>query len=92
MLKIAKHAGGVANFVPISAAPDKDAAKHRISTPRTLFSHGEDGLKVPRREAQYVRECLANVYPELAKKPFKSTRLCWFVPLSCLIDDVLREL
>lgn len=52
-----------------------------VSTPRTISSHGEDGLKIPITEAQMLRACLREVFPDLAEKPVSSTRLCWQVVL-----------
>lgn len=61
-----------------------------VSTPRTILSHGEDGLKIPLPEAQMIRACLREVFPDLAGKPFSSTRLCWYTdsPDSDWIIDV----
>ncbi|CDO77050.1 hypothetical protein BN946_scf184403.g25 [Trametes cinnabarina] len=49
-----------------------------VSTPRTVLSHGPDGLRIPKASLQKLRAELAQVYPELAKKPFAATRLCWY--------------
>ncbi|KAI5121451.1 hypothetical protein M0805_009559 [Coniferiporia weirii] len=90
IVKVAKHTGGVTNFVPIPSAPALDAASAKISSPRTVFSHGPDGLKIPQPDAQIIRDCLQEVYPELANKPFNYTRLCWYTdsPDSDWIIDV----
>ena len=53
-----------------------------VSTPRTVLTHGEDGLRIPKSEARFLRECLRKTFPELADRPFKGTRLCWCV-LAC---------
>lgn len=50
-----------------------------VSTPRTLLSHGPEGLLVPREMILQFRAILTIIYPELAKKDFLSTRLCWSV-------------
>ncbi len=50
-----------------------------ISTPRTAISNGEDGLRIPKADVQALRNNFKKVYPELAKKPFVRTRLCWCV-------------
>lgn len=73
VVKFAKHAVGYTNFLPAQNAPDGP----KISTPRTILSHGTDGLKIPKGEAKFLRDCLKEVYPGLAKKPLASTRLCW---------------
>ncbi|KAI0692103.1 FAD dependent oxidoreductase [Cytidiella melzeri] len=48
------------------------------STPRTKLTDGEDGLRIPKQAVKDLRTHLAQIYPELAKKPFASTRLCWY--------------
>ena len=51
----------------------------KISTPRTITSHPDsgDGLRVPRSALRALRDQLRQVYPELAKKPWAETRMCW---------------
>lgn len=51
----------------------------KISTPRTITSHPDsgDGLRVPRSALRALRECLRQVYPELAERPWAGTRMCW---------------
>ena len=72
-MKIAKHTGGYTNVLPT-----KNNSSRHFSCPRTVTSHGpKDGLKIPRAEAHILRECLRDIYPDLADKPFSSTRLCW---------------
>ena len=34
---------------------------------------------IPKTEMKLLRENLAKLYPELAKKDFVETRLCWWV-------------
>lgn len=72
ILKMAIHAGGYANFEPTPQSTTP------ISTPRTIGSHGVDGLRIPKAMAKALREHLRAVYPELADKPFSGTRLCWY--------------
>lgn len=71
------------------------SAAHAISTPRTVLSHAQDGLRIPKATLSVIRNNLQAVCPDLAKKPFVSTRLCWYVrfgsfcvhfPLSRSID------
>ncbi|KAI0260175.1 FAD dependent oxidoreductase [Gloeopeniophorella convolvens] len=72
IVKFAIHESGVVHYP--SASPT------RISTPRTAASHGAtEGLRVPRSTLRRLRAALRDVYPELADKPFASTRLCWRV-------------
>ncbi|KAJ3475621.1 hypothetical protein NLI96_g11721 [Meripilus lineatus] len=49
-----------------------------VSSPRTSLSHGDDGLRIPKKVAQTIRNNLRMVYPELGEKPFSGTRLCWY--------------
>ncbi|KAI0629034.1 FAD dependent oxidoreductase [Trametes polyzona] len=72
IVKLAIHDGGYTQTVtnPKSGEP--------VSTPRTVLSHGDDGLRIPKAALQKLRTELAQVYPELAKKTFAATRLCWY--------------
>ncbi|KAL5504668.1 hypothetical protein ACEPAH_7331 [Sanghuangporus vaninii] len=90
LIKMGSHVGGVTNMVPIVNAPTVDVISSGISSPRTTLSHGVDGLKVPKSEARFIRECFRKVFPELGEKPFSSTRLCWYTdsPDSNWIIDV----
>ncbi|KAF8270485.1 FAD dependent oxidoreductase [Lactarius quietus] len=75
------------SVVTIQLTPD-EAARYRdapsytderpVSTPRTISSHGDDGLRVPQSALRHLRSSLRDVYPELAEKPFAATRLCWY--------------
>ncbi|KAL7277840.1 hypothetical protein ACG7TL_008785 [Trametes sanguinea] len=72
VMKLAIHDCGYTQ--PVKS--DKSASP--VSTPRTVLSHGPDGLRVPKASLHKLRSELAQVYPELAKKPFAGTRLCWY--------------
>ncbi|TFK50911.1 FAD dependent oxidoreductase [Heliocybe sulcata] len=72
ILKMGKHCGGHINPVVIGQS------KSSISTPRTLSSHGDDGLRVPKTMLHDIRALLSTTYPDLSKKPFATTRLCWY--------------
>lgn len=48
-----------------------------ISTPRTVTSDGEDGLRIPKVALKALRENLVRIYPDIGSKPFFGTRLCW---------------
>ncbi|KAF9268707.1 FAD dependent oxidoreductase [Marasmius fiardii PR-910] len=66
ILKMAFHRAGFTHVV------------EGISTPRTVTSHPENGLSIPKGVVKEFRENLRQVYPDLAQKPFTSTRLCWY--------------
>ncbi|KAH9046853.1 FAD dependent oxidoreductase [Lactarius hengduanensis] len=72
VVKFGLHGSGVAHYTT------GDTDKQPVSTPRTISSHGEDGLRVPRSTVRLLRSSLRDVYPELAEKPFAATRLCWY--------------
>ncbi|KAI0332963.1 FAD dependent oxidoreductase [Cubamyces sp. BRFM 1775] len=72
VVKLAIHDGGYTQ--PRKCAKTEDV----VSTPRTVLSHGADGLRIPKASLQKLRAELHQVYPELAKKPFAGTRLCWY--------------
>ncbi|KAF9451499.1 FAD dependent oxidoreductase [Macrolepiota fuliginosa MF-IS2] len=49
-----------------------------ISTPRTILSEPDNGWAIPKESLRELRNGLRKVYPDLARKPFLSTRLCWY--------------
>ncbi len=71
IVKCAIHSGG---FVRKIKAEKSDIF---VSTPRTVTSDGLDGLRIPKSAVQKLRNELGRIYPDLAKKPFSGTRLCW---------------
>lgn len=76
-LKIARHAYGYLN--PISAASGST-----ISTPATHLTHPTASTLVPQAEQAAMRAALRQMvpWPELAERPFSSTRLCWYTDTS----------
>ncbi|KAI0682765.1 FAD dependent oxidoreductase [Cerioporus squamosus] len=72
IMKLAIHTGG---FVQKIKPEHSDIF---VSTPRTVVSDGIDGLRIPKSSVRKLRSELANIYPDLAKKPFSGTRLCWY--------------
>lgn len=71
-LKIARHAYGYLN-------PTTSAQGTPISSPVTHLTHPNAAL-VPEAEQVAMREALCEMipWPELADRPFKSSRLCWY--------------
>ena len=53
--------------------------QEKISTPRTILSHGEDGLRIPKSKIKEMRQHLRGLFPDLAERPFASTRMCWWI-------------
>lgn len=51
--------------------------QNAVSTPRTILSDAEEGLRIPKAILKELRSRLREVYPDLAEKPFSGTRLCW---------------
>ena len=49
-----------------------------VSTPRTILSDGVGGLAIPKAALRDLRTRLGEVYPELAKREFNGTRICWY--------------
>ncbi|KAG0702883.1 FAD dependent oxidoreductase [Suillus ampliporus] len=68
VVKFSIHSAGYVSTVPGST----------ISTPRTIVSHPDNGLCVPRSDLKELRVQLRRVYPALAEKPFSGTRMCWY--------------
>ncbi|PSR78914.1 FAD dependent oxidoreductase-domain-containing protein [Coniella lustricola] len=73
ILKIARHAYGYLNP---TASPIVAGAT--ISTPVTHLTQPD--LAVPQVEQDAMRAALAEMipWPELVKRPFKSTKMCWY--------------
>lgn len=71
MLKIAKHAYGYLNPVPANNADV-------VSQPMTHLTHPD--LAIPKSEQVALRAALREMvpWPELADRPFTSTKLCWY--------------
>ncbi|PPQ62942.1 hypothetical protein CVT24_006182 [Panaeolus cyanescens] len=69
VVKMAIHAAGYTHA---------DQANGSISTPRTLLSHPNDGLCIPKDTIKDLRKYLKDLYPELAMMPFSGTRMCWY--------------
>ncbi|XP_006461240.1 hypothetical protein AGABI2DRAFT_70165 [Agaricus bisporus var. bisporus H97] len=53
-------------------------ANGAISTPRTILSHPDNGSAIPKSSLPLLRKCLRELYPDIAEKPFRGTRLCWY--------------
>lgn len=68
VLKVAIHGPGFTHT----------AVNSNLSTPRTITSDPDNGLAIPKHILQELRKGLREVYPDLAKKPFSATRLCWY--------------
>ncbi|PPQ88449.1 hypothetical protein CVT25_011575 [Psilocybe cyanescens] len=69
IVKMALHSAGFTHF---------DDTNGMISTPRTVVSDPINGLLVPRDSLQDMRMYLGKIYPDLNRKPFTATRLCWY--------------
>ncbi|KAF8161269.1 FAD dependent oxidoreductase [Crassisporium funariophilum] len=55
-----------------------DDVKGTSSTPHTVTSDPIRGLLIPKPALQDLRTHLRDVFPDLARKPFIGTRLCWY--------------
>ncbi|ORX35725.1 FAD dependent oxidoreductase [Kockovaella imperatae] len=69
LVKFAIHAAGYTNPLPES---------NGVSVPRTKLTPGAEEGMIPLTEMRLLREQLATIYPELAKKDFVQTRMCWY--------------
>jgi sarcosine oxidase/L-pipecolate oxidase len=73
IVKMAIHAAGYTN----SKAPS--ASGKGVSVPRTKLTPGTEGTgAIPADAVRAIRAFLKDTYPELAKKPFVDTRMCWY--------------
>nr|ODO01206.1 sarcosine oxidase [Cryptococcus depauperatus CBS 7855] len=66
LLKMSIHGAGYIN--PING----------VSVPRTKLTPGAEDGAIPKVMLTDLRESLAEVYPELAKKDYVDTRICWY--------------
>lgn len=69
IVKMAIHGAGYTNTV---------AHGGKVSVPRTKLTPGAENGAIPVEAVRKIRQHLADHYPELAKKPFVDTRLCWY--------------
>lgn len=76
-LKIARHAYGYLNPVTTGGS---DGGGRTFSTPATHLTHPKAPTLVPQAEQVAMRAALRQMvpWPELAERPFSSTRLCWY--------------
>jgi len=74
IVKVSAHGAGYTHVLPSESSEGGSG----VSTPRTLLSDGEEGLRIPKDMLIHFREALAQIYPELARKDFIGTRLCWY--------------
>lgn len=69
-MKMAIHCAGYVN--PVDEV-------NGVSVPRTKLTPGAEDGAIPKVMLQALRKGLSEVYPELAKKDYVMTRLCWQV-------------
>lgn len=80
-MKMAFHHVGYVNPQPVQfeeSSTTAPVAPQFVSTPRTINSHPESGLAIPREMRDAIRISLRRLYPELADLPFSGTRICWY--------------
>ncbi|KAJ9121575.1 hypothetical protein QFC22_002194 [Naganishia vaughanmartiniae] len=58
---------------------DEASAKTGVSVPRTILTPGGEAGCIPLEMLRKLRHHLAEVYPELGKRDFIATRLCWYL-------------
>ncbi|WVR06914.1 hypothetical protein IAU60_003950 [Kwoniella sp. DSM 27419] len=68
LLKMAIHGAGVVN-------PTGQAG---VSVPQTKLTPGAEDGAIPLESLKKLRQGMSEVYPDLAKKDFVTTRLCWY--------------
>ncbi|KGB78737.1 sarcosine oxidase [Cryptococcus deuterogattii R265] len=69
LMKMAIHSAGYVN--PVEEV-------NGVSVPRTKLTPGAEDGAIPKVMLQALRKGLSEVYPELAKKDYVMTRLCWY--------------
>jgi sarcosine oxidase/L-pipecolate oxidase len=58
---------------------DEVCGKSGISVPRTILTPGGEGGFIPLDMLKRLRSHLCSVYPDLGKRDFVATRLCWYL-------------
>ncbi|WWD17111.1 hypothetical protein CI109_101548 [Kwoniella shandongensis] len=69
IVKMAIHGAGYVN-------PQEEVKG--VSIPRTKLTPGAEDGAIPKVMLDHIKSGLAEVYPELTKKDFNMTRLCWY--------------
>ncbi|WVQ81747.1 hypothetical protein IAT38_003872 [Cryptococcus sp. DSM 104549] len=69
LMKMAIHGAGYLN-------PQEEA--NGVSVPRTKLTPGAENGAIPKAMLERLRKGLGEVYPDLAKKDYVMTRLCWY--------------
>lgn len=77
LIKMAIHDAGILN------------SPNGISTPRTIVTDPEGGLRIPKSAVKTLRNSFRALYPNLANKPFVKTRLCWCDTLGSFLRSSL---
>lgn len=69
---MAIHGAGVTNSIDVHGG-----SISKVSVPRTKLTPGAEDGAIPKVMLKQLRDELATTYPELTKKEFIGTRLCW---------------
>lgn len=86
IVKVALHHRGYTNPQPSLADPSQ-----QTSLPRTGHFGGTLEENIPLEAVRELKEQLRMVFPDLAKKPFSSTRMCWWVPFQRLTESTTGQ-
>ena len=81
IVKFAIHAIGYINAQDVTSEGNDPVS---VSVPRTKLYRGTADDNIPRTALAELRAELGKVWPDLAKKPVASTRMCWWVQKSSL--------
>ncbi|CAD6565718.1 MAG: hypothetical protein CYPHOPRED_005922 [Cyphobasidiales sp. Tagirdzhanova-0007] len=73
LLKVALHLEGYINEQP--SLGDKNKV---VSLPRTGHFQGSLAEQIPKASVAALRLELGRVWPDLGRKPFQGTRMCWY--------------
>lgn len=73
VVKVALHSMGYSNSQSSLSDPGV-----QVSVPRTGRFQGSLDEQIPKESVDELRANLARIWPELAKKPFSGTRMCWY--------------
>lgn len=73
IFKCALHQRGYVNMEASYADPQQ-----RVSVPLTYAADNPLTRNIPKRDVQTLRAELGRIWPALARKPFASTRMCWY--------------
>jgi sarcosine oxidase/L-pipecolate oxidase len=76
-VKFAQHSSGSIAKTVVKSRDGAGDLQTVSAPPAWSREYGDQGNMIPLKQLKYLRQALSAIYPELAKKDFAWTRLCW---------------